>query len=201
MAVAITSVVCQSTIGPSLGDLDGGRHQIAPRLAAIAPVRGCQSGRHRRRHYGLGADRVDVADHHRPAEQVALVALVRQHEVSGIERLRRARAEVDAGDLCRWPPRRPACAPTPPMPLIQGSTTPIANAAATAASTACPPASSTRAPISDAARFCVTTMPGARPHHRLSHRAQQRQIWRESGDRTLHSLTRRPMYCPQARSD
>ena len=45
------------------------------------------------------------------------------------------------------------------MPLIHGSTTPTAKAAATAASTACPPAFSTRAPISDAARFCVTTMP------------------------------------------
>src|SRR5215813_8982132 len=45
------------------------------------------------------------------------------------------------------------------MPLIQGSTTPKANAVATAASTACPPALSTRAPITDAVRFWLTTMP------------------------------------------
>jgi hypothetical protein len=50
-------------------------------------------------------------------------------------------------------------APTPPMPFIHGSTTPIAKAAAMAASTACPPAFRTRAPTSDAARFCVTTIP------------------------------------------
>src|SRR5687768_1393839 len=45
------------------------------------------------------------------------------------------------------------------MPLIQGSTTPTASAVATAASAACPPSFSTRAPISDATRFCDTTMP------------------------------------------
>jgi hypothetical protein len=42
---------------------------------------------------------------------------------------------------------------TPPSPLVVGSTTPIANAAATAASTAFPPSRRIRAPAS-AARGC-----------------------------------------------
>src|SRR5262245_59464556 len=49
--------------------------------------------------------------------------------------------------------------PTPAMTLIHGSTTPTAKAAATAASRGGPPAFRTLAPTSDAARFCVTTIP------------------------------------------
>ena len=83
-----------------LGDLDCGGHKVAPCLATIAPVRRCQSGRDRRRNYGLGTDRIDVAHHHRPSKEVALVTLVRQHKVSAIQRLRRTSAKVDADGLC-----------------------------------------------------------------------------------------------------
>src|ERR1700761_2635521 len=47
----------------------------------------------------------------------------------------------------------------PPMPLIQGSTTPKAKAVATAASTALPPASRIAAPAFEASTCCETTMP------------------------------------------
>src|SRR3979490_1999374 len=44
-------------------------------------------------------------------------------------------------------------------PLIQGSSTPMANETATAASTASPPSSSTAAPASAARRCCAATTP------------------------------------------
>src|SRR5262245_4963319 len=50
-------------------------------------------------------------------------------------------------------------APPAAGPLIQGSTTPIANETATAASTASPPASSTLAPTSAARRCAAATRP------------------------------------------
>src|SRR5258705_1195376 len=50
-------------------------------------------------------------------------------------------------------------APPAAGPLIQGSTTPMANETATAASTASPPASSTLAPTSAARRWAAATTP------------------------------------------
>src|SRR5690625_935608 len=49
--------------------------------------------------------------------------------------------------------------PPPPIPLIQGSTTPNAREVTTTASTALPPAASTAAPACAARRFWDTTMP------------------------------------------
>ena len=48
---------------------------------------------------------------------------------------------------------------TPPRPLVVGSTTPIANAAATAASTALPPSRRILAPASAASGCSAVTMP------------------------------------------
>ena len=49
--------------------------------------------------------------------------------------------------------------PTPPMPLIHGSSAPIAMPVATAASMALPPLRRISAPTSAARQFCATTTP------------------------------------------
>src|SRR6185312_4374497 len=62
-------------------------------------------------------------------------------------------------------------APPPPMPFIQGSTTPSAKPVATTASMQSPPAASTSAPISAARRDCAATMPP------LELTADFRKVW------------------------
>jgi hypothetical protein len=64
------------------------RDEVAPGEPPEALVSGSHARRLGRRHHGLGTHGVEVALHHRPAEQVALVALVGQHEVRRIERFR-----------------------------------------------------------------------------------------------------------------
>ena len=81
-------------------------------------------------------------------------------------------------------------APPAAGPLIQGSTTPIANDTATAASTASPPAASTLAPTSAARRCAAATTP---PRVGIT---ALRMIWA----REKLSMAERDDYCALSRA-
>src|SRR5262249_45933147 len=97
-----------------------GRNKIAPRLPAELSMGCCKSCGLRRRYHGLGADRVDIARDHRPAEQIALVTTLREHEILGIERHRRTWPEIEANRSagCRLTDEHSADAADPAHPRL-----------------------------------------------------------------------------------
>ena len=106
----------------------------------------------------VGALHVAIVDDRGPGEQIRTCARPAQRIVGGIERHRRAHAVVDGVGLALvGAPQHHA--PPAAIPLIHGSTTPIAKESATAASTASPPFASTAAPTSAARRCCAATTP------------------------------------------